>query len=208
MTCLHHKQVCTPLIGFHHLFQDCWQVRWSLALFDVVSKKKKGGGGWATRTWTHQGFMVKSRGLLRQLLAAGPFGLGILKSWMDLCHLNRQPTSHTPSYGTCFQPFLKWQVSGCYIYGMLSTEKPWRIPEMSRAYLQFCFTIWYNMRSTNDCARSSQLQPRHPRIGRLFHCSTTSSVHLFPSSAEAQMDGWFVVPRHVIQQYHLQFQGA
>ena len=42
--------------------------------------------------------MVKSRGLLRQLLAARPFGLGILKSWMDLCQLpwiaNPHPTPH------------------------------------------------------------------------------------------------------------------
>lgn len=29
------------------------------------------------------------------------------------------------------------------------------------ALLTICCTIWYNMRSTNDFARSSQLQPRH-----------------------------------------------
>ena len=36
---------------------------------------------------------------------------------------------------------------------------------------------------------ANQEKPSNPRIGTLFHCSTTSSVHLFPSSAEDQIHG-------------------
>ena len=174
--------------------------------------------------------MVKSRGLLRQLLAAGPFGLGILKSWMDLCQLpwiaNPHPTPHRTapvSSHSSSDRFLAVTSMGCFQQRSHGVYQKCRGPTY-KFVLQYG-TICVPQTTVPDLLNSNRVIPRpitppkkrwkkprknirNPRIGRLFHCSTTSSVHLFPSSAEAQMDGWFVVPRHVIQQYHLQFQGA